>query len=323
MLTGGTILVTGGTGTFGKAFTKYLLNETKVDKVIILSRDEFKQYQMAQEFNNDPRLRFFNGDIRDRDRLQFAFRSVDYVVHAAAMKQVPACEYDPFEAVKTNIIGAQNIIEAAIMNKVKRVVAISTDKAVAPINLYGSTKLAMERLFLAAPAYTNQTTFGLVRYGNVAGSRGSVIPFFMNLHKQGKTEFPLTHIDMTRFNIFIEDGVELVMKTLIKHSNGQIFIPKIASFRVADLITAINPKATIQDIGVRKGEKIHETLISTDEFRNYPVYFFDDHYVIATHEEIPKNNLQSRLSSYNSGDCVDKLSVDELREVIQRLGYEL
>lgn len=315
------ILITGGTGTFGKAFTKALLNSSHYEKIIIFSRDEFKQYKMAQEFDNDPRLRFFNGDIRDGNRLAIAFRGVEHVVHAAAMKHVPACEYNPFEAIKTNILGAQNIIEAAITNKVKRVVAISTDKAVAPINLYGTTKLAMEKLFLHAGSYDPKgTSFGLVRYGNVCGSRGSVIPFFMELHQKGITKFPITHEDMTRFNIFIEDGVDLVLASLNSNTNGQILIPRIATFRIIDLVKAINPEATYEIIGIRKGEKIHETLISEDEYRNFLVSTYNKHYVIDTNKDAESN--QSPIP-YNSGTCTDMLSVGELRSVIKRLNYVL
>lgn len=312
-----TILVTGGTGTFGKAFTKVLLEMYDPKKVIIFSRDEFKQYKMAEEFKHHPKLRFFNGDIRDRDRLEMAFKDVDFVVHAAAMKHVPACEYNPFEAIKTNILGAQNIIEAAISNKVKRVVAISTDKAVAPINLYGATKLSMERLFLSAHSYTDSTTFGLVRYGNVAGSRGSVIPFFAELVKAGCETLPVTHIDMTRFNIFIEDGVRLVLSSLFYNDNGRILIPKIPSFVVADLVTAFGKKVEL--IGIRRGEKIHETLISADESRNYRIWadgsIDSPFYVIDT---LRASEGVECCGIYDSGSNPDFLTVDQLIEVIKK-----
>lgn len=324
MLDGKTILVTGGTGTFGKAFVKHILSETKAKKVIVFSRDEFKQSEMERDFKNEAdRLRFFNGDIRDRERLLTAFRGVDYVVHAAAMKQVPACEYNPFEAIKTNVMGAQNIIEAAIANKVKRVVAISTDKAVAPINLYGATKLAMERLFLSAgDAYSPKgTTFGLVRYGNVCGSRGSVIPFFMDLHKSGVTEFPVTHPDMTRFNIFIEEGVQLVVDALKEKENGLILIPKIPSFKIVDLVEAINPKATVKIVGIRKGEKIHETLMSEDEIRNYSIRVHDSHYVIDTKSDSPIEIVECGIESYSSGNEDEFLTIPQIQEIIIRLGY--
>jgi len=265
------ILITGGTGTFGKAFTKYVFEHFKPRKVIIFSRDEFKQYEMAKKFSPDKYpIRYFIGDIRDKDRLYRAFEGVDYVIHAAAMKQVPASEYNPFEAVKTNVIGAENIVNAAIDKGVKKVIAISTDKAVNPINLYGATKLVMEKIFIAGNAYVGakDTVLSVVRYGNVVGSRGSVIPLFIELTKKGEKVLPITDKRMTRFWITIEQGVELVLTALEEAVGGEVFVPRIPSMRITDLAKAINPNCEFKIIGIRPGEKIHEVLISEDEGRN-------------------------------------------------------
>ena len=265
------ILITGGTGTFGKAFTKYVFEHFKPRKVIIFSRDEFKQYEMAKKFPPDKYpIRYFIGDIRDKDRLYRAFEGVDYVIHAAAMKQVPASEYNPFEAVKTNVIGAENIVNAAIDKGVKKVIAISTDKAVNPINLYGATKLVMEKIFIAGNAYVGakDTVLSVVRYGNVVGSRGSVIPLFIELTKKGEKVLPITDKRMTRFWITIEQGVELVLTALEEAVGGEVFVPRIPSMRITDLAKAINPNCEFKIIGIRPGEKIHEVLISEDEGRN-------------------------------------------------------
>ncbi len=267
-----TILITGGTGSFGKAFVRYVLKNYKPKKVIILSRDEFKQWQMSKEFPEDqyPQLRFFLGDIRDKDRLRLAFDGVDCVVHAAALKHVPILEYNPFEAVKTNIIGAQNIIEVAIEKGVKKVVALSTDKAVNPINLYGATKLTMEKLFIAGNAYagSKETSFSIVRYGNVVGSRGSVIPLFLRLISEGCKELPITHVDMTRFWITLQEGVKLVLFALEHSEGGEIFVPKIPSVKVVEIARALCPNCSFRIIGIRPGEKLHESLISEDEARD-------------------------------------------------------
>ncbi|MFN3870844.1 MAG: UDP-N-acetylglucosamine 4,6-dehydratase (inverting) [Aquificaceae bacterium] len=266
------ILITGGTGSFGRAFVKYLLKYHNPRKIILLSRDEFKQWQMSKEFPEEkyPQLRFFLGDIRDKDRLRFAFEGVNYVVHAAALKHVPILEYNPFEAVKTNIMGAQNIIEVAIEKGVQKVVALSTDKAVNPVNLYGATKLAMEKLFIAGNAYvgSRDTCFSIVRYGNVVGSRGSVIPLFLNLLKEGKRELPITDPRMTRFWITLEEGVRLVLFALEEAVGGEVFVPKIPSVKVLDLAQALCPQCKTRTIGIRPGEKLHETLISADEARD-------------------------------------------------------
>ena len=271
LLDGKVVLITGGTGTFGKAFTKYVFEHFKPRKVIIFSRDEFKQYEMAKKFPPDKYpIRYFIGDIRDKDRLYRAFEGVDYVIHAAAMKQVPASEYNPFEAVKTNVIGAENIVNAAIDKGVKKVIAISTDKAVNPINLYGATKLVMEKIFIAGNAYVGakDTVLSVVRYGNVVGSRGSVIPLFIELTKKGEKVLPITDKRMTRFWITIEQGVELVLTALEEAVGGEVFVPRIPSMRITDLAKAINPNCEFKIIGIRPGEKIHEVLISEDEGRN-------------------------------------------------------
>jgi UDP-N-acetylglucosamine 4,6-dehydratase len=267
-----TILITGGTGSFGKQFVKYCLKHFKPRKIIIFSRDEFKQYIMQKEFPEDkyPAIRFFIGDIRDKDRLRFAFEGVDYIVHAAALKHVPILEYNPFEAVKTNILGAQNIIEIAIEMRVKRVVALSTDKAVSPVNLYGATKLAMEKLFIAGNAYVGMrdTRFSVVRYGNVVGSRGSVIPLFIKLIKEGAKELPITDERMTRFWITLEEGVKLVLFALNNSAGGEVFVPKIPTVKILDIAKALCNKCKIKIIGIRPGEKLHESLISEDEARD-------------------------------------------------------
>ncbi len=266
------ILITGGTGSFGRAFVRYVLKHYKPRKLIIFSRDEFKQWQMSKEFPESeyPQLRFFLGDIRDKDRLRLAFDGVDYVVHAAALKHVPILEYNPFEAVKTNIIGAQNIIEVAIEKGVKKVVALSTDKAVSPVNLYGATKLTMEKLFIAGNAYAGakETSFSIVRYGNVVGSRGSVIPLFLKLLSEGSKELPITDERMTRFWISLEEGVRLVLFALEEAEGGEVFVPKIPSVRIVELAKALCPDCSLKFIGIRPGEKLHESLIAEDEARD-------------------------------------------------------
>ncbi|MBF0537510.1 MAG: UDP-N-acetylglucosamine 4,6-dehydratase (inverting) [Nitrospirae bacterium] len=268
MLNNKTILITGGTGFFGKRYTQYVFENFNVKKLIIFSRDEHKQHEMSFVY---PRhkypIRYFIGDIRDRERLYRAFNGVDYVIHAAALKHVLAAEYNPFEVVKTNIIGAQNIVEAAIDNGVRKVIALSTDKAVSPVNLYGATKLAMEKIFVSASAYVGakDTRFAVVRYGNVVASRGSVIPLFLKLIRDGATELPVTDLRMTRFWITIEESVELVNTALVGSVGGEVFVPKIPSMKITDLVDAISPNCKIKVVGCRPGEKIHETLISSDE----------------------------------------------------------
>jgi UDP-N-acetylglucosamine 4,6-dehydratase len=276
------ILVTGGTGTFGRAFVRRLLDEYDPREIVIFSRDEFKQFEMAQVFppNQFP-VRYFLGDIRDRERLLRAFNGIDIVVHAAALKQVPALEANPMEAVKTNIIGAQNIIEAALDRNVKRLIGVSTDKAVSPSNLYGATKLAMEKLFVAANTYTRYRDIGfsVVRYGNVTGSRGSVIPFWSDLVRRGETTLPVTDARMTRFLIDLEGGVDLVLRAIDHAEPGEIFIPKIPSTKMLDLVKAFPGSPAARVVGIRPGEKLHEVLISEDEGRH--TYDMGTHYVIV------------------------------------------
>lgn len=272
------ILITGGTGSFGKKLVQTLLRECKTKKIIIFSRDELKQYEMSLSMN-DSRLRFFIGDVRDAHRLNQACHGVDYIVHAAALKQVPAAEYNPFEAIKTNVFGAENVIRAAIDNNVKRVIALSTDKAANPINLYGATKLCSDKLFVAGNNYVghdHQTRFGVVRYGNVVGSRGSVVPLFKELAKTGK--LPITDRRMTRFWITLEQGVQFVMRSLFRMHGGEIFVPKIPSTKVVDLAEAIGPQCEIEEVGIRPGEKMHEVMVPEDDAR--VTLEFEDHFVI-------------------------------------------
>jgi len=275
------ILITGGTGSFGKKFAKRILEDFNPKKVIIYSRDEYKQYWMQQEFRKHlPKLRFFIGDVRDRNRIYRAFDGVDIVVHAAALKHVPLMEYNPIEAVKTNIGGAENIIDAAIDRGVEKVIALSTDKAVNPVNLYGATKLVSDKLFVAANSYagSKKTRFSVVRYGNVAGSRGSVIPYFMKLVKENKKELPITDFRMTRFWITLEEGVDLVLKALEVAQGGEIFVAKIPSFKVVDLAKAICPNCKLVEVGIRPGEKLHEVMITEEDARS--TYEYDNFYII-------------------------------------------
>lgn len=264
------ILVTGGTGSFGKKFVATLLRHHDPKRCLVFSRDELKQSEMQRRevFRDDPRLRFFIGDVRDKDRLRRAFDGVDYVVHAAALKQVPACEYNPFEAIKTNVLGAQNIIDAAIDTGVERVVALSTDKACNPTNLYGATKLCSDKLFVAGNAYVGEkpTRFSVVRYGNVIGSRGSVIPFFMRHRQKGR--LPITHPEMTRFWITLEQGVDFVLHSLRLMKGGEVFVPKIPSMNIVDLARSIGPDCELEHVGMRPGEKLHEVMISRHDARN-------------------------------------------------------
>src|SRR6266540_5387060 len=279
-LDGLSVLVTGGTGSFGKRFTQRVLEKFKPARLAIYSRDELKQFQMRQEFPIDrhPNLRFFIGDVRDRDRLYRAFDGVDIVVHAAALKQVPAAEYNPIEAVKTNVLGAANVIDAAIDRGVSRVVALSTDKAASPINLYGATKLCSDKLFVAANSYSgkHETRFSVVRYGNVVGSRGSVIPFFLNKRRTGK--LPITDPRMTRFWITLDQGVEFVLRCLERMHGGEIFVPKIPSMKLTDLANVIGPECELEVIGKRPGEKTHELMVGEDDAQNTLEY--DDYYAI-------------------------------------------
>jgi UDP-N-acetylglucosamine 4,6-dehydratase len=274
------ILITGGTGSFGKACVRTILERYKPKKVIIYSRDELKQYEMAQEFT-DPAMRYFIGDVRDVDRLKLAMRGVDYVIHAAALKHVPAAEYNPMECIKTNINGGNNVIDAALENNVKKVVALSTDKAANPINLYGATKLASDKLFVAANniAGDRQTRFSVVRYGNVVGSRGSVVPFFQKLVQEGATEIPITDARMTRFWITLRQGVDLVLKSFERMQGGEIYVPKIPSMRMTELAKAIAPGIPHKKVGIRPGEKLHEVMCPADDY--HLTLEFSDHYVIS------------------------------------------
>ncbi|KAF0819045.1 UDP-N-acetylglucosamine 4,6-dehydratase (inverting) [Bacillus sp. ZZV12-4809] len=321
MLNNKTILITGGTGSFGKRFIKKAL-EHDVKKVIVFSRDELKQYEMAQEFT-DPRIRFFIGDVRDKDRLYRAFDGVDIVIHAAALKHVGACEYNPFEAIKTNIHGAQNIVEAAIDRGVKKVIALSTDKAASPVNLYGATKLASDKLFVAANSYAGDkdTRFSVVRYGNVVGSRGSVVPFFKKLKAQGEIELPITDERMTRFWITLDQGVQFVIDNLQRMKGGEIFIPKIPSMKVVDLAEAIAPECEIKIVGIRPGEKLHEAMINEDDARQTLEY--DTYYVIQPEfpwwREEYSNGGKPLPEGFTYISNVNDhwLTVDELRELVK------
>lgn len=330
MLNGKTILITGGTGSFGKKFLEMILDRYDPHRIIIYSRDEFKQSVMKSEYSKKydmSKVRFFIGDVRDKDRLYRAFEGVDYVIHAAAMKQVPTCEYNPFEAIKTNIHGAQNVIDAAIDRRVKKVVALSTDKAVNPINLYGGTKLVSDKLFIAANAYSkiSKTVFSVVRYGNVAGSRGSVIPIFQNMIDKGETELPITDARMTRFWITLEQGVELVFKALEESAGGETYISKIPSFKITDLAEAMLPGANITEVGIREGEKLHEVMVTKDDSRS--TYEFDKHYVIYPNFEwwdSSKNDknggkLVEEGFEYNSANNKEWLSVEQLREALKNI----
>jgi UDP-N-acetylglucosamine 4,6-dehydratase len=275
-MNGKVVLITGGTGSFGKKFVEKML-QTDVKKIIVFSRDELKQYEMSQDFK-DSRIRFFIGDVRDLERLNRAFDGVDIVVHAAAMKHVTACEYNPFEAVRTNILGAQNVIEASINQGVKRVIALSTDKAANPVNLYGATKLASDKLFVAANSYSGskETRFAVVRYGNVAGSRGSVIPFFHKTKKTGR--LPITDERMTRFWITLDQGVQFVRDSLVRMKGGEIFVPKIPTVKIVDLAYSMAPECIIDYVGIRPGEKLHEFMITEDDARR--TVEFENYYVI-------------------------------------------
>ena len=280
MFDGQTVLITGGTGSFGRAFVARLLEKSTPRRIIIYSRDELKQVEMARDFTHDA-MRFFIGDVRDRDRLMMAMEGVDTIVHAAAIKQVPVAEYNPMECIKTNIHGAENVIQAALAKGVKKVIALSTDKAANPINLYGATKLASDKLFIAANNIrgSHPTRFSVVRYGNVVGSRGSVVPFFKSLIERGETTLPITDERMTRFWITLSQGIEFVLSSFSRMQGGEIFVPKIPSMRLSDLALALLPTAQFNIVGIRPGEKLHEVMVPADDSRR--TYEFDDHYVIG------------------------------------------
>lgn len=324
MLNGKTILITGGTGSFGNAFTEYVLNHYEPKKIIIYSRDEFKQFQMSNKFQeHKEKMRFFIGDVRDRERMFRALDGVEYVIHAAALKQVPSCEYNPIEAVKTNIVGAMNIVDAALDRGVKRVVALSTDKAVNPINLYGGTKLVSDKLFIAANAYSGEkdVRFSIVRYGNVAGSRGSVIPFFRNIISQGGKVLPITDYRMTRFWISLEEGVQLVLKALEEAKGGETFISKIPSFKITDLAQAIAPQCRKEEVGIREGEKLHEIMVTKED--SAMTYEYEKHYIIYPHyswwEEhrvLPGGKKVEEGFEYSSGTNKEWLNVQQLRKLV-------
>ncbi|EFQ23507.1 UDP-N-acetylglucosamine 4,6-dehydratase [Aminomonas paucivorans DSM 12260] len=323
------ILITGGTGSFGKAFVRHLLAEDRPERVIIYSRDEFKQFEMAQRFDA-PCMRYFLGDVRDRERLALAMKGVDYVVHAAALKQVPAAEYNPMECIKTNVEGAHNVIAAALENDVQGVVALSTDKAANPINLYGATKLCSDKLFTAANNLVGKgrTRFAAVRYGNVLGSRGSVVPFFQRLLSQGAEELPITHRAMTRFWITLQQGVEFVEKAFMRMQGGELFIPKIPSALVVDIAEALAPGMPLRDIGIRPGEKLHEIMCPKDDAHN--TLEFADHYVIRPTVpfrgdlDFARNPLGEEGRpvpegfEYNSANNPCILCVEEIRALIRR-----
>jgi UDP-N-acetylglucosamine 4,6-dehydratase len=325
MFDGKNILITGGTGSFGKKYTEILLKNYTPNKIIIFSRDELKQYEMAQQFNAKC-MRYFIGDVRDGDRLKKAMKDVDFVIHAAALKHVPIAEYNPMECIKTNIMGAQNVIDACLENGVKRIIALSTDKAANPINLYGATKLASDKLFVAANNLvgSDDIKFSVVRYGNVIGSRGSVIPFFKKLVNEDAKEIPITDPKMTRFLITLEDGVNFVLKNFERMQGGEIFIPKIPSMKITDLAHAIAPNLPQKIIGIRPGEKLHEIMCPADD--SHLTLEFSDHYVIkpsitfSGHKDYTTNLLGETGTpvqqgfEYNSGNNDWWLSEDELLE---------
>ncbi|TAM59483.1 UDP-N-acetylglucosamine 4,6-dehydratase (inverting) [bacterium] len=320
------ILITGGTGSFGRRFTKTLLTRFKPRRVVIFSRDEYKQYEMQQEFR-DPAMRFFLGDVRDESRLRQAMRGVEYVIHAAALKQVPAAEYNPMECIKTNVNGAQNVIAAALENDVQRVIALSTDKAANPVNLYGATKLASDKLFVAANnlAGGHVTRFSVVRYGNVVGSRGSVLPFFKKLLAEGARELPVTDKRMTRFWITLQHGVDFVIDIVKRMHGGELFVPKIPSVRITDLVESLAPGIPVRYIGIRPGEKLHEIMCPRDEA--HLTLEFTRHYVIrptitfTQPVDYAVDGLEGRGVpvrdgfEYSSGTNEHFLSVEELREL--------
>lgn len=327
MINNKSILITGGTGSFGKEFIRMLFNKFKPRRVVVYSRDELKQFEMSQDFEGYPQIRFFIGDVRDGERLNQAMHGIDYVIHAAALKQVPAAEYNPMECIKTNIYGAENVIQAAIKNNVEKVIALSTDKAANPINLYGATKLASDKLFVAANNVigTGVTRFSVVRYGNVVGSRGSVVPFFKKLIDDGVKELPITDERMTRFWITLDSGIDFVLSSMKRMQGGEIFVPKIASAKVVDLAKAIAPKLAIKVVGIRPGEKLHEVMCPQDD--SHLTVEFADHFVIrpsisfVANIDYTVNGLSEKGQQvkdgfeYSSGTNPVFLSVKQLQEL--------
>ena len=330
MFNGKNILITGGTGSFGKKYTEILLSKYRPNKIIIFSRDELKQYEMAQEYSAKC-MRYFIGDVRDNQRLKQATKDVDFIIHAAALKHVPIAEYNPMECIKTNIDGAQNVIEAALENGVKRVIALSTDKAANPVNLYGATKLASDKLFVAANNLVgNQDIkFSVVRYGNVVGSRGSVVPFFKKLICEGVKELPITDERMTRFFITLEDGVNFVLKNFERMQGGEIFVPKIPSMKIVDMAKALAPDLEHKIVGIRAGEKLHEIMCPADD--SHLTFEFDDHFVIkptikfSGYVDYSKNLLGEvgtpveQGFEYNSGNNKEWLSSKEFLKMVENL----
>lgn len=319
------VLITGGTGSFGRKYVRTLLDHHKPRRIIVFSRDELKQYEMSQEFSG-PQMRYFIGDVRDPERLSQAMRDVDFVIHAAALKQVPAAEYNPMECIKTNIHGAENVIKAAISEGVEKVMALSTDKAANPINLYGATKLASDKLFVAANNMVGheKTRFAVVRYGNVVGSRGSVVPFFRKLIAEGASSLPITDARMTRFWITLQEGVDFVIRNFVRMHGGEIFVPKIPSVRITDLAEAMAPGLQQEVIGIRPGEKLHETMCPADD--SHLTVEFSDHFVIRPTIKFFRgdvdyltNNLEERGEivpqgfEYSSGTNPHFLNVDEIK----------
>lgn len=331
MFNGKTILVTGGTGSFGKKFIATVLSKYQPARLIVYSRDELKQFEMQQRFNH-PCMRYFIGDVRDAERLEMAMRDVDFVVHAAALKQVPAAEYNPMECIKTNVGGAENVIKAALNNGVQKVIALSTDKAANPINLYGATKLCSDKLFVAANnmAGKNPTIFSVVRYGNVVGSRGSVVPFFDNLIKSGADTLPITHPEMTRFWLTLQQGVDFVLSNFQRMRGGELFVPKIPSVRITDLAAAMAPALKQEIIGIRPGEKLHEVMCPADD--SFHTYEFNDYYVIAPSISFTSRNNDFSINAlgetatlvtpgfeYNSLNNQHFLSIAELQSMNQQV----
>lgn len=326
MLDGKSILITGGTGSFGKAFVRNVLERYPgVRRVVVYSRDELKQFEMQQSFPHEkyPAVRYFIGDVRDEPRLRRALEGIDIVIHAAALKQVPAAEYNPFECIKTNVLGAQNLIEACLDSKVERLVALSTDKAAAPINLYGATKLCSDKLFVAANSIQGSRgiRFSVVRYGNVMGSRGSVIPFFLT--KKGMGVLPITDPRMTRFNISLQEGVDMVLWSIENAEGGEVLVPKIPSYRIVDVATAIAPECEQEIVGIRPGEKIHEEMITASDSFNtvdlgefYAILPTSGIYSIEDYCARNGAKLVEPGFSYNSGDNDDFLTVEQIRELI-------